>query len=76
MKGHLNAHWSEWLEGMTITHEAGGVTRLEGVLIDQAALYGLLNKLRDLVLALVTLQRVDAAESGADLAEEPRASGA
>jgi hypothetical protein len=60
---------------MTITHEAGGVTRLEGLLIDQAVLYGLLNKRRDLALTLVTLQRVEAAESDAALFEEPRPSG-
>jgi hypothetical protein len=58
VEGHLDAHWSKWLEGMTITHEAGGVTRLEGPLVDQAALYGLLNKLRDLRLPLVTVERL------------------
>jgi hypothetical protein len=58
VQGHLDAHWSEWLEGMTITHEAGGATRLEGTLRDQAALYGLINKLRDLSLTLLAVQRL------------------
>jgi hypothetical protein len=58
VEGHLGAHWSEWLERMMITHEAGGVTRLEGPLVDEAALYGLLNKLRDLRLPLVTVERL------------------
>lgn len=59
VQGLLDAHWSEWLDGMTIIHEEGGVTRLEGLIIDQAALYGLLNKLRDLRLTLVTVQRLN-----------------
>jgi hypothetical protein len=54
VQGHLDARWSEWLEGMTLTHEEGGVTRLEGLVRDQAALYGLLNKLRDLSLPLIS----------------------
>jgi hypothetical protein len=69
--GHLDAHWSEWLEGMTLTHEEGGVTRLEGPVRDQAALYGLLNKLRDLRLALVTVQRLGSAEKAPRSSEEP-----
>jgi hypothetical protein len=68
VEGHLDAHWSEWLEGMTLTHEEGGVTRLEGPLRDQAALYGLLNKLRDLSLSLITVER------GGNVAAEPPAS--
>lgn len=58
VQGHLDAHWSEWLDGMTLTHEEGGVTRLEGAVRDEAALYGLINKLRDLCLTLITVQRV------------------
>lgn len=58
VQGHLDAHWSEWLDGMTLTHEEGGVTRLQGALRDPAALYGLLNKLRDLSLTLITVQRM------------------
>jgi hypothetical protein len=65
VEGHLDAHWSEWLERMTITHEAGGVTRLEGPLVDQGALYGLLNKLRDLRLPLVTVERLGGADTAA-----------
>jgi hypothetical protein len=73
VEGHLDAHWSEWLEGMTLTHEECGLTRLEGPIRDQAALYGLLNRLRDLSLTLVTVQRIEAVESGVALAEEPPA---
>src|SRR5690349_18539203 len=60
VQGHLDAHWSEWLGGMTITHEEGGVTYLQGVVVDQAALHGLLNKLRDLCLTVLSVQRLDA----------------
>jgi hypothetical protein len=77
VEGLLDAHWSEWLEGMTLTHEEGGVTRLAGPLIDQAALHGLLNKLRDLRLTIVTVQRLGTGAerhkggSEAPLSEEP-----
>jgi hypothetical protein len=71
VEGLLDAYWSEWLEGMTLTHEAGGVTRLEGALIDQAALHGLLNKLRDLRLTIVTLERLGAADTVAPSSQEP-----
>jgi len=57
VQGHLDAHWSEWLEGLALTHEVGGVTCLEGAVRDQAALYGLINKLRDLSLTLICVQR-------------------
>ena len=67
----MDAHWSQWLDGMTITHEEGGITRLEGLVIDQAALHGLLNKLRDLRLTILTVQRLGAAGSVAPLSAEP-----
>jgi hypothetical protein len=75
VEGHLDAHWSEWLGGMTLTHEEGGVTRLDGPITDQAALYGLLNRLRDLSLTLVSLQRIEAVESDIAFTEESPASG-
>jgi hypothetical protein len=71
VEGLLDAHWSEWLEGMTLIHEEGGVTRLQGPLIDQAALHGLLNKLRDLRLTIVTLERLGAVDPVAASSQEP-----
>jgi len=59
VQGHLDAHWSRWLDGMTITHEPCGASRLEGAVRDQAALHGLLNKIRDLNLTILTVQRID-----------------
>jgi hypothetical protein len=67
VEGLLDAHWSQWLEGMTITREGGGVTRIEGPLMDQAALHGVLNKLRDLRLPIVTVQRLGALGSDAPI---------
>ena len=60
VQGHLDAQWSEWLDGMTITHEEGGESCLEGVIVDQPALHGLLNKLRDMCLTVLMVQRLDA----------------
>jgi hypothetical protein len=59
VEGHLHSSWSEWFEGLTITHEADGTTMLTGPLADQPALYGLLIKIRDLGLPLVSVNRVE-----------------
>jgi hypothetical protein len=67
VEGLLDAHWSQWLEGMEITYEGGGVTRIEGPLVDQAALHGLLNKLRDLRLPIVAVQRLGSLGSDAPI---------
>jgi hypothetical protein len=56
VRGHLRPDWSDWLEGMTINHEPDGTTRLQGPIPDQAALYGVLLKLRDLGVALLTVK--------------------
>jgi hypothetical protein len=57
VEGRLDPCWSEWLEGMCITpHESGG-TLLSGALPDQCALYGLLNRLRDMNLKLVWMRQ-------------------
>ena len=59
VEGHLAGHWSEWFGGMGVTQTESGVTLLEGSLADQAALHGLLAKLRDLKLNLIGLERVE-----------------
>ena len=56
--GHLPPHWSEWFEGFTVALESDGTTRLTGPVIDQAALYGLLKKVRDLGLPLISVNPV------------------
>ena len=55
IKGHLDAKWSEWFEGLQIIHEANGETMLVGEVVDQASLHGLLAKVRDLGLPLVAV---------------------
>jgi len=55
LKGHLNESWADWFEEMTFTHESDGTTTLTGVIIDQAALHGLLKKVQDLGLPLLSV---------------------
>ena len=64
VRGHLDPSWSEWFEGLTITHEPNGETLLVGPVVDQAALFGLLLKIRDLNLTLLFLQLVEADSVG------------
>lgn len=59
IKGHLRPEWSEWFDGMTITQEANGDTILSGPVVDQAALHGLLAKVRDLGLELISVDRIE-----------------
>jgi hypothetical protein len=54
IKGHLGPRWSEWFEGLTITPEGDGETLLTGPVADQAALHGLLRKVRDLGMPLIS----------------------
>jgi hypothetical protein len=58
VKGHLDMDWSEWLEGLTITHNDQGETIISGRLRDQAAFYGLLAKVRDMCLFLISVKYV------------------
>jgi hypothetical protein len=58
IKGYLSPHWMDWFEGLTITLEEGGNTLLEGPVVDQAALHGLLKKVRDLGMPLLSVNPV------------------
>ena len=58
LKGHLNESWADWFNGMTFTHESDGTTTLTGTIIDQAALHGLLKKIRDLGLPLLSVNQI------------------
>ena len=58
IKGHLGQQWTAWFEGLTLTLEESGETLLTGLLIDQAALHGVLKKVRDLGMPLLAVNRV------------------
>jgi hypothetical protein len=57
IKGHLDRRWTEWFDGLTITLEDNGDTLLTGPVVDQAALHGLLRKVRDLGIPLLSVVR-------------------
>jgi hypothetical protein len=57
--GHLGARWIAWFDGFAVTHRADGTTALRGQVVDQAALHGLLQKLRDLGIPLISLAPLD-----------------
>lgn len=60
VKGVLDGRWSEWFEGLTVAPQAGGQTVLRGPVADQAALHGVLDRVRALGLPLISLQRLTA----------------
>jgi hypothetical protein len=63
VKSHLDSDWTDWFEGLTITLEEHGDTLLTGPVIDQAALHGLLKKVRDLGMPLVSVNPVQCNET-------------
>ncbi len=58
VKGHLNEHWSEWFDGLTIANVEDGYALLSGEIVDQSALHGVLIKVRDLGLPLIGVSRI------------------
>jgi hypothetical protein len=63
VRSHLSSDWTDWFEGLTITLEESGHTLLAGPVVDQAALYGLLKKIRDLGMLLISVNTLDPAAS-------------
>jgi hypothetical protein len=57
VQGHLDQHWSEWFDGLTISYDTDDNTVLRGPLVDEAALHGVLIKVRDLALPLLAVSR-------------------
>ena len=71
LKGHLDARWADRFEGLSFTHESDGTTILFGPVVDQADLHGLLRKVRDLGLPLVSVIQVDPKQAnGPDINED------
>jgi hypothetical protein len=70
VEGHLGARWAAWFDELTITTAADGTTVLRGSVPDQAALHGLLQKVRDLGIPLISLTRVEASANPAEPPEE------
>ena len=69
--GHLDHHWSAWFGDLAMTHENDGTTSLSGFVPDQAALHGLLRKVRDLGLTLICVEAMDLSGSGAGGIDSP-----
>lgn len=63
IEGHLSGQWTDWFDGLTVSLEETGVTCLTGPVTDQAALYGLLKKIRDLGMPLVSVNRLGAIQA-------------
>ncbi len=59
LKGHLDARWAAWFDGLTLSHDSDGTTIIHGLVADQAALYGLLQKTRDVGLPLISVNCVE-----------------
>ncbi len=58
LRGHLESRWAAWFDGLTLTREGDGTTLIRGQVVDQAALHGLLQKVRDVGLPLVSVENV------------------
>ena len=70
LKEKLDQRWSAWLGGLSVIHEANGETVLTGEVVDQAALHGLLSKVRDLQLTLISVSPLEVRSSSKEEAKE------
>jgi len=59
LKGHLDNRWATWFDGLTLTTNSDGTTTIHGIVVDQSALHGLLQKVRDIGLPLISVTRVE-----------------
>lgn len=70
IKGHLGDQWTDWFEGLVITLDDNGHTLLTGPVVDQAALHGLLKKVRDLGMPLISVDPVNPSQVDAQDVEQ------
>lgn len=59
LKGHLDSRWATWFDGLTLTNCSDGTTTINGLVVDQSALHGLLQKVRDVGLPLISVTSVE-----------------
>ena len=69
VKGHLEPRWANWFDALTLTNSSDGTTVIQGPVADQAALHGLLRKLRDVGLPLLSVVEVEPAQPGTPIAD-------
>jgi hypothetical protein len=69
IEGHLDDQWADWFSGLSVTQEENGDALLTGPIVDQAALFGLLKKVRDLGMPLVSLNRLEPGKPGIEKGE-------
>ena len=70
--GHLDTRWSEWFDGLTITNLKSGVAVLSGDIVDQAELHGILTRIRNLNLSLLSVTHVKSESVGTVSTPEPQ----
>ena len=77
VKGHLDGRWAAWFDGLGLRHESDGTTVIEGEVTDQAALHGLLQRVRDIGMPLISVTRVqddqEHSDAHAGVTDPPRA---
>jgi hypothetical protein len=66
-KGHLDDHWAAWFHGWSLTREEDGTTTIVGPVTDQAELFGLLNKVRDLSLSVISVNEIESPDDIEDI---------
>ncbi|HLM89331.1 MAG TPA: hypothetical protein VK284_09925 [Streptosporangiaceae bacterium] len=74
LRGHLNPRWAAWFDGLSLTNDSDGTTIIQGPVTDQAALHGLLQKVRDIGLPLISVTQVQPAQPNAPAIEPDNSS--
>ena len=72
VRGHLSSRWAEWFDGLTIENQPNGEALICGPVADQAALHGLLVKVRDLNLPLISVNRIEPGQTHGEKKEDPQ----